>query len=418
MEQEGPKEEEVKKETDEQNKIEDKKEEVKEEVKDEEKKEEKQEVKEEEKQEVKEEEKKEEKEEEKKEDIQEKKDEDTQEKKVEENKQEKEEDTKEEGNKEEKEEKKEEKEENKDKKGKKEKKKTEKVNLILTIDEENNKCVDCGKEHPTKVSINNGVIICEECALKHEELGYSISFVKDIDDDFDEYLLNFIVFGSNSKFKRFLEQEKVDANLPIEKKYLTKACFHYRNNLRNKVRGDKLQNQKNYEDPNEIEENPQNIYPEFENYKIKAKVMHDGALKTKKNTKLNKLGGSILSFGKKMYGGIKTGANFIEKKTEGATKSLKIGAGFVGKQVSHAYDAIKKNVIKGQKNENTKEEDSNKENPPDIEKNDNNVEGGKPLEPGEEVKEQNVEPQKEGNENEIQQQEKQDTDSNEEKIDI
>ena len=47
-------------------------------------------------------------------------------------------------------------------------------------------------------------------------------------------------------------------------------------------------------------------------------------------------------------------------------------------------------MIKGQKNENTKEEDSNKENPPDIEKNDNNVEGGKPLEPGEEVKEQNV----------------------------
>ena len=230
MEQEGPKEEEVKKETDEQNKIEDKKEEVKEEVKDEEKKEEKQEVKEEEKQEVKEEEKKEDIQE-KKEVIQEKKDEDTQEKKVEENKQEKEEDTKEEGNKEEKEEKKEEKEENKDKKGKKEKKKTEKVNLILTIDEENNKCVDCGKEHPTKVSINNGVIICEECALKHEELGYSISFVKDIDDDFNEYLLNFIVFGSNSKFKRFLEQEKVDANLPIEKKYLTKACFHYRNNL-------------------------------------------------------------------------------------------------------------------------------------------------------------------------------------------
>ena len=37
-------------------------------------------------------------------------------------------------------------------------------------------------------------------------------------DDFDEYLLNFIVFGSNSKFKRFLEQEKVDPSLPIEKK--------------------------------------------------------------------------------------------------------------------------------------------------------------------------------------------------------
>ena len=60
--------------------------------------------------------------------------------------------------------------------------------------------MDCGKDNPTKVSINNGVIICEECAEKHDELGHSISFLKDIDDDFDEYLLNFIVFGSNSKF--------------------------------------------------------------------------------------------------------------------------------------------------------------------------------------------------------------------------
>ena len=31
-----------------------------------------------------------------------------------------------------------------------------------------------------------------------------------------------IVFGSNSKFKRFLIQENVDQSLPIEKKYL--AC--------------------------------------------------------------------------------------------------------------------------------------------------------------------------------------------------
>ena len=365
-------------------------------------------------------------EEDKKEDEQGEKEED---KKVEESNEDKKEEDEKENEEEKKEEEKENEEEKKEdkKKGKKSKKeKAEKKNLILTIDEENNVCVDCGKEHPTKVSINNGTIICDECATKHEELGHAISFVKNIDDDFDEYLLNYIVFGSNSKFKRFMIQENVDQSLPIEKKYLTKACFYYRNNLRNKVKGENLEEKKDYEDPNEIVENAEDKYPEFEHYKIKSKVVHDGALKSKQNTKLNKIGGNILSFGKKMYGGIKYGANVVAKKTEGPTKSIKKGAGFLGKQVSSAYNSIKKNVMKGQKKKDIKEDNMNKDNPPNI-NNENNVqESGRPLNQGAEVKEENVEAKKEGevegeanaNEKEVKQQEKQDTDSNEEKIDI
>jgi len=397
------KEEEVKKENEEETKTEEKPEEKTEEKKEEEKVEEN-----------------------KKEDEQVEKEED---KKVEENKEDKkEEDEKE--NEEEKQEEEKENEENKNEDIKKEKKskkeKAEKKNLILTIDEENNVCADCGKEHPTKVSINNGIIICEECATKHEELGHAISFVKNIDDDFDEYLLNYIVFGSNSKFKRFLIQENVDQSLPIEKKYLTKACFYYRNNLRKKVKGENLEEKKDYEDPNEIVENAEDKYPEFEHYKIKSKVVHDGSLKSKQNTKLNKIGGNILSFGKKMYGGIKYGANVVAKKTEGPTKSIKKGAGFLGKQVSNAYATIKKNVMKGQKKKDSKEEDMNKNNPPNIDNGNNVMESGRPLNQGSEVKEENVEAKKEGevegeanaNEQEVKQQEKQDTDSNEEKIDI
>ena len=325
--------------------------------------------------------------------------------------------------KENKKEKKHKKEKKEKKKEKKEKKNSEKKNLILTIDEENNTCVDCGKSGPTKVSINNGVIICEECSLKHEELGHSISFIKDIDEDFDGYLLNFIVFGSNSKFKRFLNTEKVDPSLPIEKKYLTKACFFYRNNLKRKVQGEQLINEKNYEDPNEIIEieNIEDNYPEFEHYKLKAKVIHDGSLKQKQNTTLNKLGGSLFSIGKKMYGGIKTGANYVAKKTEGPTKTItkgaKIGAGFVGKQMNHAYEMIKKNVIKGKKNASTEDNGDMNKNPPNLEKNENNImESGRPLQAGDEVKEESVEAQKEGNENEIKKE--QEADNNEEKIDI
>ena len=102
---------------------------------------------------------------------------------------------------------------------KKEPKKVDKSNIIYSIDEQNKLCVDCGAENPTKVSINNGVIICDSCSKEHEALGSSISFLKNINDDYDEFLINFIVMGSNTKFKRFLLQEKVDSNLPIKTKY-------------------------------------------------------------------------------------------------------------------------------------------------------------------------------------------------------
>ena len=117
-----------------------------------------------------------------------------------------------------------------------------------------------------------------------------------------------------------------------------------------------------------------------------------------------------------MYGGIKVGANYVVKKAEVPTKSLKMGAGFVGKQVGHAYDVIKKHVPKGIIKSNPKEtEDINKEAPPNLEENQNNVmESGRPLQAGDEVKEQNVEAQKEENQNVAQQ----DEDNNEEKIDI
>ena len=360
------------------------------------------------------------------------------EKKDEEIKHDKKDEIKKEDEKEEKEEEKEEdKEEEKEKKPKKEKKKkkakkekkegknSEKKNLILTIDEENNACVDCGKSNPSKVSINNGVILCEECAIKHEELGHSISFIKDIDDDFDGYLLNFIVFGSNSKFKRFLISEKIDPSFPIEKKYLTKACFFYRNNLKRKVKGEELLTQKDYEDPNEIIEieNIEDNYPEFEHYKMKSKVIHDGELQKKEETALNKLSGSIFSIGKKMYGGIKFGANYVAKKTEGPTKSIikgaNIGAGFVGKKVTNAFEMIKKNVGKGKKNEIQNEKgEIGKENPPNLEQNQNNaMESGRPLQAGDEGNQENGEKQKEQKRNV--EEEKQEIDNNEEeKIDV
>ena len=184
--------------------------------------------------------------------------------------------------KEEKEKKKEEKEKKKkekEEKKKEEEKLNEKINIIYSIDEENKKCVDCGAENPTKVSINNGVIICEECSKQHEELGHSISFIKNINDDFDEFLINFIVMGSNTKFKRFLTQENVDASLPIKSKYKTQAVNYYRKNLRDKIEG-KKETEKTYKDANElIEDEEENIFPEFnKKYVLKNQVVKKGTV--------------------------------------------------------------------------------------------------------------------------------------------
>ena len=182
--------------------------------------------------------------------------------------------------KEEKERRKKEKEEKK--KEKEEKKKEEvidKTNIIYTIDEQNKNCVDCGAENPTKVSINNGVIICEKCAKEHESLGHSISFIKNIEDDFDEFLINFIVMGSNTKFKRFLTEEKVDSNLPIKSKYKTQAVIFYRKNLKAKVEG-KKELEKDFKDANEIvEEEDENLFPEFnKKYVVKNQVLRRGTV--------------------------------------------------------------------------------------------------------------------------------------------
>lgn len=45
------------------------------------------------------------------------------------------------------------------------------------------RCVDCMSLTPKWGSVNNGVLICYECAGKHRSLGVEISFVKSMDMD-------------------------------------------------------------------------------------------------------------------------------------------------------------------------------------------------------------------------------------------
>ena len=204
-----------------------------------------------------------------------------------------------------------------EKKKKEEEKKSDKVNIIYSIDEQNKLCVDCGSENPTKVSINNGILICENCAKEHELLGSSISYLKNINDDYDEFLINFIVLGSNTKFKRFLTNEKVDLNLPIKDKYKTQAVNYYRKNLKAKVEG-KDEIKKEYQDPNEILNDLDDDYPEFnKKYVIKNQVLKKGNLINQNKFSFMFIFNKVFNRKKK-----KRGKSFDKKKKNDITNEI------------------------------------------------------------------------------------------------
>ena len=230
-------------------------------------------------------------------------------KKVEENKEEDKKDKKKKKKEKKEKEKKEKEKKKKEKKEDPKKPKQDKTNIIYSIDEQNKLCVDCGSENPTKVSINNGIIICENCSKEHESLGSSVSFLKNIDDDYDEFLISFIIMGSNTKFKRFLTQEKVDTNLSIKDKYKTAALYYYRKNLKAKVEG-KDEIKVEYKDPNEILKEEDDYYPEFnKKYVVKNQVLRKGNVINQNRLSFKYIFNKVFNRGKK-----KRGRSFDKKK--------------------------------------------------------------------------------------------------------
>ena len=236
-------------------------------------------------------------------------------------------------------------------------------NLIYKIDEENYNCVDCGNEKSTFISINNGVTICEMCAQQHQLLGHSISYLKNINDQLDEYLFNFLVFGSNTRFKLFIKNEKIDEELTIKKKYKTKALYYYRKLLKNKVNGIYLPI-KEYVNPNEIiENNNEDDYPEFKKYIIKQQIIEKGEFK--KESKIKNILNKIIRIGNKN----KESNIFILRHKSSTNEELK-------KENTHTNegdDVDKINVFKNSPPSITYDPDKIKESsrPINIDKNEN-----------------------------------------------
>jgi hypothetical protein len=101
------------------------------------------------------------------------------------------------------------------------------IEYLFDKDYENKACVHCKSPMPAFASINNAIIICQKCAEMHKTFGYNISYVRELKDDWDPYLLSFFEIGGNSRFIRFLKKYELD-DIPIENIFYTKISEYYR----------------------------------------------------------------------------------------------------------------------------------------------------------------------------------------------
>ena len=138
---------------------------------------------------------------------------------------------------------------------------------LFSIESRNRKCNDCGDDGVKFVSVNNGITLCELCAEIHKNFGYQISYLRSIDDEFDDYLMGFFIYGGNKKFRRTLKQMGVNLDQKKGNLYRTYGVDFYRRNLKSIVKGNS-QLDKDYDNPNEVMKTEPNMFPEFQNYII------------------------------------------------------------------------------------------------------------------------------------------------------
>lgn len=301
--------------------------------------------------------------------------------------------------------------------------------IVYDMDNGNKNCADCNKESMDYASINNGTIICEECAEKHKKLGNGISYLRAFNERWDDYLLNYIRTGGNSRFTHFAKAYHI-SGMEVELKYKTRASEYYREILRSEVMGYDPPDNINLNTANEILDVIENNYPEFENYTFVKHVDLDSLEKNIKKSEESKgffssvtgffgsvtkqldqaaekladlsVSETVFEHGSKMFDGLKN-------ITESATKNIKgaIG-GIVGDDeekeeegekvevdVNNEEEPKQDNNVNVEENKvevSTNEKKTVEENNTTVKEEPTPVEENKPTE---EAKNENVEPPKE-----------------------
>ena len=101
------------------------------------------------------------------------------------------------------------------------------MHKLFDKDYENKVCVECKSPMPSFVSINNAILLCNQCAQRHMTLGYNVSYIRHLTSEWDAYLLSYLERGGNSRFIRLSKKYGLD-DIPIEQKFNTRIVEYYR----------------------------------------------------------------------------------------------------------------------------------------------------------------------------------------------
>ena len=147
---------------------------------------------------------------------------------------------------------------------------------LFEKDYENKVCVECKCPMPSFVSINNAILLCDRCAKRHMNLGYNVSYIRNLASNWDAYLYSYMDRGENSRYIRSSKKYELDS-MPIEQKFNTRILEYYRLLIKSEVLADAPP----FEIPYEVAKEPINnqiiYFPEFENYQI-----YEGKVKIEK----------------------------------------------------------------------------------------------------------------------------------------
>ena len=101
------------------------------------------------------------------------------------------------------------------------------MHKLFEKDYENKVCVECKSPMPSYVSINNAILLCDQCAERHMKLGFNVSYVRHLASEWEPYLFSYLERGGNSRFIRLSKTYGLD-DIPIEQKYKTRIVEYYR----------------------------------------------------------------------------------------------------------------------------------------------------------------------------------------------
>lgn len=218
------------------------------------------------------------------------------------------------------------------------------IELIMSIDDSNKFCVDCSADQVTDVSINNGVTLCESCATIHKAFGSEVSYIRKLTDEWDTYLYDYMVYGSNSRFINCLKACSIDNTMESNLKYKTVACDYYRRSLRAKVNKQKPVEDIDHAMGKNICETIEDS-KEFEDYQLKEKLKINPLTKMQ-GFFVGKVGrtfdemdlfGKIKEGSQKTWEGMKKGGQLIAEKTAPTTDKIKEGATDAFNQMKNAF---------------------------------------------------------------------------------